>query len=338
MSVWSGKSKAKVRSGESDGPVEYEDMGVKELRTELRRRKLGQLGGKKTLIRRLEEDDRAIADGAGSAGSPGSPLAASLGAPVFSFMKSNRSRAEIEREMKEVGAAMAAATASQQFERLASMATQMASLKKELEQLPDDEPAINVGAESSGFDISGFGAAQEANDHRNIRLTATADLTTALTDFMRKHDPAKTESAAALAAAIDGDDDAVRDLFLDLRKEYGVFPAWTGVKKLFGNGGSTIAGAAAGTSADDNDHLSVDGLKEAILEFYARRAPEKVKNADAIVRIYGASRDMLVRWNGQCSVVFCTSPCVRWIRCSSPAGRFCWPAGKTLRSVERHLQ
>lgn len=288
MSLCPGKSKAKVRSGKSDEPVEYEDMGVKELRAELRRRKLGQLGGKKTLISRLEEDDRARGDGAGSSGqSPGSPLAAGVvGAPVFSFMKkSNRSRAEVEQEMKDVGAAMAAATANQQFERLASMATQMASLKKELEQLPADEPTADVG---SGIDLSGFGAAAHgASDHRNIRLTATADLTTALTDFMRKHDPAKAESAATLAAAIDGDDDAVRDLFLDLRKEYGVFPAWTGVKQLFGNGGST--------SADGNNRLSVDGLKEAIIEFYARRAPEKVKNADAIVKIYGASREMLVR-------------------------------------------
>ena len=331
--------KVKVKKARSkDGPVAYEEMSVKELRLELRQRKLGQLGSKAALIKRLKENDAAKESGDAEAEVANSPLAKA--APMFSFMKAARPRADIESEMQTLQQAMAAATAAQDFASLAGMATQMAALQKELERAKESEPETA----SLGFDFNSSAGSDSASalddfaasfnrpapasvlssdgSNRNMRLTATDDLSTALQQFMHKHDPSKAASATTLAEAIDGDTDAIRDLFLDLRKQYGVFPAWNGVKDIFGSGSSnTTPTKDEHKSPASGQSLSVQGinhriatlalcfvvcqpivctvstgLREALVDFYNEHAPAKTENVDTIVKIYGQSRETLVRF------------------------------------------
>lgn len=77
------------------------------------------------------------------------------------------------------------------------------------------------------------GQSGDNGTNRNIRLNPTDDLTDAIKQFLLKHAPSNVGAAEAMAMAVQDSDAEIRDLFLDLRKTYGVMPAWKGLRRIF---------------------------------------------------------------------------------------------------------
>lgn len=152
-----GKKKNKKKLRTSENNVPYEEMSVKELRIELRRRKLGQIGSKATLVDRLRQNDAGVESAQN--GSVGSDTGSNQNETptVFSFMSGKitqqaRTKTTVESDIQLVTKKMTDASASGKFDEVALLASQLQSLSKELQSAKDENNSDESVDDMTTFD------------------------------------------------------------------------------------------------------------------------------------------------------------------------------------------